>query len=134
MLQPTPYPPTHPLPLKAAIFENEASQAGVHDRFYHPPLTTFFQASTNNVGIRMKANTGSGNECTGANDGSKNSVLVTYLADAWAWGAELFCGVEAKYVQEGPGKCYIVFCDLICENGVRRRTWVRAVSTSYTRL
>lgn len=37
----------------------------------------------------MKASTLSGQDCTGVNDGSKNSVLMNYLPDAWNWGAEM---------------------------------------------
>lgn len=48
----------------------------------------------------MQANRGSGHESTGLNDGSKNSVAVTYLADAWNWGAEIFCGCEVQYVEK----------------------------------
>jgi hypothetical protein len=48
----------------------------------------------------MQAARGSGNECTGVNDGSKNSILTTYLADAWHWGAEMFCETEVRYIVE----------------------------------
>jgi hypothetical protein len=37
----------------------------------------------------MHASTGSGNDTTGVNDGSKTTTLVTYLSDAWNWGAEM---------------------------------------------
>ena len=57
----------------------------------------------------MQPNRGTGHECTGLNDGSKNSVAVTYLTDAWNWGAEIYCGCEVRFVQKAPkGKGYIV--------------------------
>jgi hypothetical protein len=77
MLQPTPFPSTYPTPRKLAVFEEQATHLGFHDNFYHPPLTTSFSSGINQAGVHMRRSTGSGNECTGVNDGSKNSVLVT---------------------------------------------------------
>jgi choline dehydrogenase-like flavoprotein len=58
----------------------------------------------------MKASTLSGQDCTGVNDGSKSSVLMNYLPDAWNWGAEIFCECEVRYVKKDPsGKGYLVF-------------------------
>jgi choline dehydrogenase-like flavoprotein len=58
----------------------------------------------------MKASTLSGQDCTGINDGSKSSVLMNYLPDAWNWGAEIFCECEVRYIKRDPsGKGYIVF-------------------------
>lgn len=77
----------------------------------------------------MLESTGSGNECTGTNDGSKNSVLVTYLSDSWARGAELFCGIDVKHVKKrNRGKGYIIFYEV--SNGRSQKTmkWVSAVS------
>jgi hypothetical protein len=58
----------------------------------------------------MKASTGSGQDCTGVNDGSKNSVLMNYLPDAWNHGTEIFCECEVRYVKRDPkGNGYLVF-------------------------
>ena len=79
-------------------------------KFYRVPLTTFFKSGRNSVGVTMQANSGSGQECTGLNDGSKNSVATTYLADAWDWGAEIFCGCDVQYVEQGiDGKGYVIY-------------------------
>lgn len=80
----------------------------------------------------MYPNTGSGNECTGVNDGSKNSVLVTYLADAWNWGAEIFCNIKVQYVRKSShGKGYIVFYEVLdSRSRTKRLSWVRAVGVS----
>ncbi|KAI7778723.1 hypothetical protein LA080_001870 [Diaporthe eres] len=45
------------------------------------------------------------------NDGSKQTVLSTYIADAWNWGAEIFTQCEVRRIQEmSPlGEGYIVF-------------------------
>jgi hypothetical protein len=81
--------------------------------------------------MHMRGSTGSGNECTGVNDGSKNSVLVTYLADAWARGAELFYGVDVSYVKnKDHGEGYIVFYKTSSGREEKTMKWVSAVSTS----
>lgn len=119
-----------PKPRKLSIFENQARELNVHHRFFRPPLTTQFEDRTNSVGVEMRQSTGSGNECTGINDGSKNTVLVTYLADAWTWGAEMFCGVDVKYIQRAEdGHGFLVYYELLdYSQGAKRLMWVHAVS------
>ncbi|RYN30962.1 hypothetical protein AA0115_g4594 [Alternaria tenuissima] len=127
MLQPTAFPTRYPKPRKLAVFERQADSLGLQDNFYRPPLTTTFCSSTNQAGIHMGESTGSGNECTGVNDGSKNSVLVTYLYDAWARGAELFCGINVRHVKkEDRGKGYKVFYEVSNGGGGKTKKWVRA--------
>jgi hypothetical protein len=128
MFRPKSYPLTCPTLLKLSCLENQARNFGVQDTFYRPPITTSFTNETNQAGIRVRASTGSGNECTGTNDGSKNSVLITYLADAWARGAELFCGIDVKYLEKrDKGGGYVVFFEVTEANGARRLSWVIAV-------
>jgi len=85
----------------------------------------------------MQANTGSGDECLGLNDGSKNTVATTYLTDAWFWGTEIFCGCQVQFVEQNPnGNGYIIYFAL---HGSGRETfkeeykqqlfWVKAVSS-----
>jgi len=84
----------------------------------------------------MKASTLSGQDCTGVNDGSKSSVLMNYLPDAWNWGAEIFCECEVRFVKKDPsGKGYIIFFAWYGNNGNRSQfedlfhrelMWVRA--------
>ena len=58
----------------------------------------------------MSASALTGQDATGLNDGSKTTTLVTYLADAWNWGADMFCECEVRYVQKAVGReGYIVF-------------------------
>jgi hypothetical protein len=128
MLQPTPFPSTYPTPRKLNVFQEQADNLGVHTNFYRPPLTTCFQSGINQAGVHMRGSTGAGNECTGANDGSKNSVLVTYLADAWARGAELFCGINVRHVKKQE-RCsvYTVFYETSSGRGGKIMRWVSAV-------
>jgi len=109
MLSPTPYPETYPQLKKLSVLEMQAEALGQKSNFYRVPQTTFFHNGPNSVGVQMSASTGSGQDCTGINDGSKNTVLATYLADAWNWGAEMFCECEVRFVQEDErGKGYII--------------------------
>lgn len=137
MLQPTAYPTNYPTPEKLSVFQKQAHSIGIHDSFYRVPQTTFFHNGLNNAGVQMKASTGSGQDCTGVNDGSKNSVLMNYLPDAWNHGAEIFCECEVRYVRRDPaGNGYLVF---FAWHGDGRRSfkdsiyeqlmWVRAVSS-----
>ncbi|GME43003.1 glucose-methanol-choline oxidoreductase [Neofusicoccum parvum] len=110
MLQPTPYPDDYPLLKKLSVLEKQAEALGQKENFYRVPQTTFFRNGLNNVGVEMKSSTGSGQDCTGVNDGSKSSVLMNYIPDAWNWGAEMFCECEVRYIQQDPnGEGYIVF-------------------------
>ncbi|KAK7613132.1 hypothetical protein JOL62DRAFT_498300 [Phyllosticta paracitricarpa] len=110
MLQPSPYPEDYPPLHKLSVLEKQAKALGKEQNFYRVPQTTFFHDGLNVAGVEMKASTGSGQDCTGVNDGSKNSVLMNYIPDAWNWGAEIFCECEVRYVcrdEEMGG--YIIF-------------------------
>src|ERR1700759_4668753 len=110
MLEPSPYPLTSRPLKKMEHLQDQAKYIGTDGRFYRVPVTTFFHDGQNNVGVPIHANTGSGQECTGLNDGSKNSVVTTYLADAWNWGAEIFCGCEVRFVEPSDdGNGYVIF-------------------------
>ncbi|KAJ6568346.1 hypothetical protein DFH09DRAFT_983153 [Mycena vulgaris] len=110
MLQPAAYPEDYPALARLQVLEKQAKVLGHGDNFYRVPQTTFFHDGLNNVGVEMKASTGSGQDCTGVNDGSKHSVLMNYLPDAWNWGAEIFCECEVRYIHKNPRDSgYIVF-------------------------
>jgi hypothetical protein len=130
MFRPMPYPSTYSTPTKLSALETQARELGIQDAFCRPPLTTSFDDGINQAGVYMHANTGSGDECSGINDGSKNSVLVTYLADAWAWGAELFCGIDVKYLKKresGVGRTVFIATD-DDGDGTNTLSWITAVS------
>jgi hypothetical protein len=136
MLEPAPYPSTYPHLKKLEVLEKQAKILGQSQNFYRPPQTTFFHNGPNAAGVEMKASTGSGQDCTGVNDGSKNSVLVTYLADAWNWGAEIFCSCEVRYIEEDRERGgYIIFFawlggerEAFEDDVLEKLMWVRAVS------
>lgn len=110
MLQPSPYPTHYPPLHKLNVLEKQARALGQEQNFYRVPQTTFFHDGLNAAGVEMKASTGSGQDCTGVNDGSKNSVLMNYIPDAWNWGAEIFCECEVRYIRRDEEKGgYVVF-------------------------
>lgn len=109
MLQPSAYPEDSPVLNKLQNLETQSRWLGGTQNFYRVPLTSFFTKTRNIAGVEMQPNEGSGNESTGLNDGSKNSIPTTYLTDAWNWGAEIFCGCEVRFVEKAlEGKGYIV--------------------------
>ncbi|CAI7661418.1 unnamed protein product [Penicillium discolor] len=107
MLQPSTYPDSS-TPSKLKHLQGESRWLGEKNNFYRVPLTIFFHNGRNKAGVPMQANKQSGHECTGLNDGSKNSVATTYLADAWNWGAEIFCGCEVQFVERTGGGGYTI--------------------------
>ncbi|KAK2784915.1 ERAD-associated protein [Emmonsiellopsis sp. PD_33] len=110
MLQPEPYPKSSPDLYKLNVLKKQAESIGGNRKFYQVPQTTRFENGVNNTGVDMNASTLSGMDATGINDGSKSSTLVNYLADAWNWGAEMFCGCEVRYVKKHPTQeGYLVF-------------------------
>ncbi|KAF2838312.1 FAD/NAD(P)-binding domain-containing protein, partial [Patellaria atrata CBS 101060] len=110
MLQPTQYPKDYPNLQKLSVLQEQSRILGLEENFYRVPQTTFFHNGLNSTGVRMNASTGSGQDMTGVNDGSKNSVLMTYIADAWNWGAELFCECEVRYIRKDKeGSGYTIF-------------------------
>lgn len=111
VLEPTTYPDDWPELSKVKLFERQAEAIGMKDKFRLVPQTTRFHNGPNSCGVEMNPSALTGQDATGLNDGSKTTTLVTYLADAWNWGAEMFCECEVRYVQEctGPEGGYIVF-------------------------
>jgi hypothetical protein len=91
VLQPKPYPTSYPELKKLSLLKKQAAFLGWEHKFYRPPQTTRFEDGPNSTGVMMHASTGSGSDSTGVNDGSKTTTLVTYLSDAWNWGAEMYC-------------------------------------------
>jgi hypothetical protein len=89
----------------------------------------------------MQENSGTGHECTGLNDGSKNSVATTYLADAWNWGAEIFCGCEVQFVEKGSEEGYIIHFSwhgdgrsIFADHFKQQLFWVKAVGSCHGRV
>jgi hypothetical protein len=82
----------------------------MEDQFTMVPQTTRFHNGPNSVGVEMAPSALTGQDCTGVNDGSKTTTLVTYLADAWNWGADMFCECEVRYIKKAENReGYIVY-------------------------
>lgn len=111
MLEPEPYPETWPILDKTVRLQKQAHALGLDDRFYRVPQTTRFRSGNNSVGLHMSPSTLTGQDSTGINDGSKTTTLVTYLTDAWNWGADIFCECEVRYIEKASDALggYIVY-------------------------
>ena len=82
------------------LLKKQAEALGMADKFKRVPQTTRFRNGPNSRGVEMKPSTLTGQGVTGINDASKNTTLMTYVADAWNWGAEVFCECEVRYIEE----------------------------------
>lgn len=110
VLQPTEYPDDWPELPKVELLKKQAAALGMEDKWRKVPQTTRFRNGPNSAGVEMSPSALTGQDCTGVNDGSKNSTLVTYLADAWNWGAEMFCESEVRYIKKAENReGYIIY-------------------------
>lgn len=91
MLRPEPSPRTHGFQKVAAL----DLAAKMFDRSAQPiPLHVSYQAGPNAAGVQQPACTECGDCCGGCNVGAKTTTACTYIADATAFGAEVFTGVK----------------------------------------
>jgi choline dehydrogenase-like flavoprotein len=110
MLEPESYPEDWPHLPKLDLLKAQAEHLNMADKFHRVPQTTRFRNGPNKVGVEMTPSALTGQDATGLNDGSKNSTLVTYVADAWNWGAEIFCESEVRYITKAPDRDgYIIY-------------------------
>lgn len=113
MFQPRRYPIVEsPELIKTGIFHEEAEKMGLQDKYGLPAQTTMFRTNPNSSGVLQSASSLNSQDFTGNNDGSKITVLPTYIADAWNSGAEIFTRCEVRHIQEkspGSSEGYIVF-------------------------
>ncbi|KAL2131309.1 hypothetical protein VTI74DRAFT_5269 [Chaetomium olivicolor] len=110
VLEPEEYPADWPELPKAKLLQKQAELLGLGKKFKRVRQTTRFINGPNSCGVEMSPSTLAGQDCTGVNDGSKNSTLVTYIADAWNWGAEIFCECEVRYIEKlKKGEGYRVY-------------------------
>ncbi|KAK3905343.1 cholesterol oxidase, partial [Staphylotrichum tortipilum] len=100
VLEPEEYPAEWPELPKAKLFQKQAELLGLGDKFRRVRQTTRFANGPNKCGVEMSPSSLTGQDTTGLNDGSKNTTLVTYVADAWNWGAEIFCECEVRYIEK----------------------------------
>ncbi|KAK8066348.1 glucose-methanol-choline oxidoreductase [Apiospora hydei] len=110
MLEPKEYPADWPVLPKLELLKKQAEHLGMSDKFRRVRQTTRFQNGPNRAGVEMSPSALTGQDATGLNDGSKNTTLVTYVADAWNWGAEIFCESEVRYIAKAPDReGYIIY-------------------------
>ncbi|CAK7201000.1 hypothetical protein SEUCBS139899_003701 [Sporothrix eucalyptigena] len=100
VLEPEAYPADWPNLPKLDLLQKQAEALDMGSKFYRPKQTTRFHNGPNSCGVEMSASSLTGQDCTGINDGSKTTTLVTYLADAWNWDAEMFCECEVRYIEK----------------------------------
>jgi cholesterol oxidase len=101
MLGSTPYPDDWPDPVKLAALAVAAE--GVAATVERPRINVTFEAGVNAAGIHQGACTLCGDCVSGCNHNAKNTVLVNYLPDAVAHGAEIFCETPVRTVRPAPG-------------------------------
>jgi len=111
MLRPTPYPATAEPLLKLAALERSA--AGMDAPFYRPPINVTFEDGPNHVGVTQHACKLCGDCVSGCNYGAKNTVLMNYLPDAKAHGAEIFTQVGVRRIQPEGDSWRVDFQELV---------------------
>eukprot|EP00794_Sanderia_malayensis_P000596 gene596-1257_t len=111
MLLPSPYPDDYPELAKHRAMEKIAKGLGVVDIedigkvFQKAPLfVNFNEAKTAATRHRFDqpACNACGNCCSGCNTGAKNTLNMTYLPDAKAYGAQIFTMISVISVQRDP--------------------------------
>jgi hypothetical protein len=93
MLQPVSYPDDLPRIPKQTVLQQQAEAVGMGEQFRAAQQTVVFRDKINAAGVQLTASTLSGQDSIGLNDGSKNTVLATYLTDASDFGAEMFVAI-----------------------------------------
>ena len=106
MLRPMPYPNAVPLPKLQAL---EVAGRALGKAAERPPINVTFTRQRNHAGVEQPACTLCGDCCSGCNVGAKNTVQVTYLADAWHHGAEIFCGLRVDHVRRDRASWRLMF-------------------------
>ena len=74
----------------------------------HPPLHISFEARANAANIVQPACTLCGDCCSGCNVGAKTTTVVTYLADAAAFGAEIFTELSVRFLSKNDDGSWTV--------------------------
>lgn len=95
MLQPRPTP-DEPALLKMAMMEKSAAALGA--KLDRPPLHIAFEETINPANVLQPACTLCGDCCAGCNVGAKTTVQLSYIADAYQHGAEIFTEFTVRTV------------------------------------
>jgi cholesterol oxidase len=107
MLRPAPYPSTFPELPKLCALEKAGQALG--GRFYRPPINVTFEAGVNSAGVEQSACNLCGDCVTGCNTGAKNTLLMNYLPDARAHGAEIFTRISVRSVERAGGVWKVLY-------------------------
>jgi cholesterol oxidase len=105
VLRPVPYEGPSLAKLDALGISGNALRKDV----VRPPINVTFQKQVNYAGVEQPACTMCGDCCSGCNVGSKNTVQVTYLADAFHHGAEIFTELRVSHVRQERGRWRVFF-------------------------
>ena len=107
---------SQPLPVRHSpekLLALETSAAALTDAtFYRPPINVTFADGPNAAGVQQSACVGCGNCVSGCNFSAKNTVLMNYLPDAVAHGAQIFTNVDVDHVA-ADGDRWRVYCRLV---------------------
>ncbi|HYZ99811.1 MAG TPA: GMC family oxidoreductase N-terminal domain-containing protein [Acidimicrobiales bacterium] len=107
MLGSTPLPDSWPEPAKLAALRTAAEGLGADVE--RPAINVTFQAGPNAAGVHQEACILCGDCVAGCNHNAKNTVLVNYLPDAVAHGAEIFCETPVRTVRPADaGRGWVV--------------------------
>ena len=92
MLTPATYPASFPPLAKMDALRLAANGAS----WYPTPINVTFRAGPNAAGVHQEACIGCGDCVTGCNHSAKNTLLMNYLPDAVAHGAEIFSEINVR--------------------------------------
>lgn len=111
MLSPKPLPDRYTDVKKLEALQASAG-AVEGSTFYRPPINVTFDDGPNAAGIFQPGCHMCGDCVSGCNFGSKNTVLMNYLPDAYAHGAKIFTQVAVRYL-ERDGESWAIYCQLL---------------------
>ena len=98
MLQPRPTP-EDPALLKLGVMQKSAAALG--STLDRPPLHIAFEEKVNTANVLQPACTLCGDCCAGCNVGAKTTVQISYIADAYQHGAEIFTELTVRSIARG---------------------------------
>ncbi len=112
MLKPTPYPASG-FPALPKLEAHELSARSMGAPFARTPINVNFTvAGTNHVGVEQRPCSCCGDCVTGCNYAAKNTLIMNYLPDAKNHGAEIYTGVDVRWI-ERSGNRWLVHAEVL---------------------
>jgi cholesterol oxidase len=106
MLKPKTYPEgTVGYPELLKVIANRQAGKALGEDVNLTPINVNFESfadGRNHVGVEQPPCTNCGDCCSGCNYGSKNTVLMNYLPDAYNHGAEIYTEAAVRHVRKQP--------------------------------